>query len=145
MYKKLGVDALYLPFRVPRGQLPQALEAYDRIPVRGYSVTIPHKEAAAALARESEPNVQFTGSANTLVRRDDGKFTAANTDFAAIIDSLVWAPSERLARKRTLRGESSSRTTRPLRSSRFSAVISVVYAGTGSPNNSCSWRALTAP
>lgn len=95
MYKKLGVDALYLPFRVPRGQLPQALEAYDRIPVRGYSVTIPHKEAAAALARESEPNVQFTGSANTLVRRDDGKFTAANTDFAAIIDSLKEFLAER--------------------------------------------------
>src|SRR5262249_53552495 len=35
-----------------------------------------------------EPNVQVTGSANTLVRRDDGKFSAANTDFAAAIDSM---------------------------------------------------------
>ena len=47
MYKKLGVNALYLPFRVPRGQLPTAVEAYEQIPVHGYSVTIPHKEAAA--------------------------------------------------------------------------------------------------
>lgn len=88
MYKKLGVDALYLPFRVPRGQLPAALKAYDEIPVHGYSVTIPHKEAAATLARESEPNVQSTGSANTLVRRDDGHFVAANSDFTAAVDSL---------------------------------------------------------
>ena len=95
MYKKLGVDALYLPFRVPRGQLPQALEAYEQIPVHGYSVTIPHKEAAAALARETEPNVHATGSANTLVRRDDGKFSAANTDFAAATDSLRAHLSER--------------------------------------------------
>jgi 3-dehydroquinate dehydratase/shikimate dehydrogenase len=88
MYRRLGADALYLPFRVPRGQLPQALEAYEQIPVHGYSVTIPHKEAAASLAREGEPTVQVTQSANTLVRRDDGKFAAANSDFTAAIDSL---------------------------------------------------------
>ncbi len=95
MYKKLGVNALYLPFRVPRGQLTNALEAYEPIPVYGYSVTIPHKEAAANLARESEPNVQVTGSANTLVRRDDGKFVGANTDFAAATDSLKAHLAER--------------------------------------------------
>ena len=39
--------------------------------------------------------MQVTGSANTLVRRDDGKFTAANTDFAAAIDSLKAHLSER--------------------------------------------------
>lgn len=95
VYQKLGVDALYLPFRVPRGQLPQAIETYEQIPVSGYSVTIPHKEVAAGLARESEPNVQTTGSANTLVRRDDGKFTAANTDFAAAADALKAHLAER--------------------------------------------------
>ncbi|MDY3557929.1 shikimate dehydrogenase [Gemmata sp. JC673] len=88
MYRKLGVNALYLPFQVPRGQLSQALEVYGQIPVRGYSVTIPHKEAAAILAKEAEPTVPFTGSANTLVRRDDGAFAAANTDLGAILDSL---------------------------------------------------------
>jgi 3-dehydroquinate dehydratase/shikimate dehydrogenase len=95
IYKKLGVNALYLPFRVPRGQLVPALAAYEHIPVHGYSVTIPHKEAAASLARETEPNVQVTGSANTLVRRDDGKFSAANTDFNAAIDSLKAHLAER--------------------------------------------------
>jgi 3-dehydroquinate dehydratase/shikimate dehydrogenase len=88
MYKKLGVNALYLPFRVPRGQLPTAIAAYDQFPIHGYSVTIPHKETAATLAREVEPNVQVAGSANTLVRRDDGNFIAANTDYGAAIDSL---------------------------------------------------------
>jgi 3-dehydroquinate dehydratase/shikimate dehydrogenase len=95
MYKKLGVNALYLPFRVPRGQLPGALGAYEPIPVHGYSVTIPHKEAAVALARESELNVQITGSANTLVRRDDGQFIAANTDYAAAAEALKAHLAER--------------------------------------------------
>ncbi len=88
LYRKLGVNALYLPFRVPRPLFPQAIAAYDSIPVRGYSVTIPHKEAAAQLAREKELQVEVTGAANTLVRLPDGKFSAANTDYMAAIDSL---------------------------------------------------------
>jgi 3-dehydroquinate dehydratase/shikimate dehydrogenase len=88
MYKRLGVNALYLPFRVPRGMLREAVAAYDNIPVDGYSVTIPHKEAAALLARDKEPDVDVTGAANTLVRLGGGKFAAANTDFAASVDSL---------------------------------------------------------
>ena len=98
VYKKLGLNALYLPFRVPRGQMSAALAAYASIPVEGYSVTIPHKEAAAGLARESEPNVPETGSANTLVRRDDGQFFAANTDFAAAGESIKAFLAERQRR-----------------------------------------------
>ena len=88
MLQRMKVNAIYLPFRVPRGQFPEAVEEYEEIPVHGYSVTIPHKEAAAQLAREKEPNVERIGAANTLVRRDDGKFSAANTDYTAAIDSL---------------------------------------------------------
>ncbi|MBX9623520.1 MAG: shikimate dehydrogenase [Gemmataceae bacterium] len=88
LYRRLGVDAVYLPFRIPRGQFPQAVEDYAEIPVHGYSVTIPHKEAAAGLAREKAAAVEATGAANTLVLRDDGKFVAANTDYAAAVDAL---------------------------------------------------------
>lgn len=88
MYRRLGADALYLPFRVPRGALPPAAEAYAGIPVSGYSVTIPHKEAAAELAREKDLEVQVTGAANTLVRLADGTFRAANTDQSAAVESV---------------------------------------------------------
>ncbi len=88
VYRRLKLNAIYLPFRVPRGQFPQAVEEYGQIPVEGYSVTIPHKEAAAAVAREKEPTVELTGAANTLVRLPDGKFSAANTDYTAAIESL---------------------------------------------------------
>jgi 3-dehydroquinate dehydratase/shikimate dehydrogenase len=88
LFQRLKVNAVYLPFRVPRGQLPLAVEEYDHIPVDGYSVTIPHKEAAAQSAREKEPNVEVTRAANTLVRRDEKVFAAANTDYTAAVDSL---------------------------------------------------------
>src|SRR5207248_977117 len=36
LFQRLKVNAVYLPFRVPRGQLPQALDEYNHIPVAGY-------------------------------------------------------------------------------------------------------------
>jgi 3-dehydroquinate dehydratase/shikimate dehydrogenase len=95
LFQRMKVNAIYLPFRVQRGQFPQAVEAYNTIPVDGYSVTIPHKEAAAQVAREAELNVQVTKAANTLVRRDDGTFYAANTDYTAAIESLKAHLAER--------------------------------------------------
>lgn len=82
------VDAIYIPFRVPRGGLSEAVNAYRDIPVQGYSVTIPHKEDAVALATEADPNVKLAQAANTLVRREDGRFFGANTDFTAAVESL---------------------------------------------------------
>src|SRR5262249_15238722 len=43
-FRHLGINAVYLPFRVPRGELAAFLKAYEQVPVQGYSVTIPHKE-----------------------------------------------------------------------------------------------------
>ena len=83
----LGIARLYLPFRIPKGQLQAYLDAYDAVPVKGYSVTIPHKEAAAAAARLRDDTVERTHAANTLVRAERG-FTAANTDYQSALESL---------------------------------------------------------
>ena len=72
MFRQTGINAVYLPFRVPRGELAESVQAFDAVPVSGYSVTIPHKEAAAALAVAADDRVGETGAANTLVQRPDG-------------------------------------------------------------------------
>ena len=82
------VNAVYVPFRVPDGQLHDAVAAMKAVPVGGYSVTIPHKEAAANEAAEVDPLVSTTDAANTLVARPDGSFFAANTDYPAAVESL---------------------------------------------------------
>lgn len=87
VYRINSMNALYLPFRIPRGELQPTLKAYEAIPVHGYSVTIPHKEGAAALAGSIDDHVKSTGAANTLVRKSDG-FHAWNTDFDAASDCL---------------------------------------------------------
>jgi 3-dehydroquinate dehydratase/shikimate dehydrogenase len=86
--KHLGLPGVYLPFRVPRGDLAAFLKAFDRLPVRGYSVTIPHKEAAVTLARRSDELVGRIQAANTLIREADG-WSAYNTDAQAALESLL--------------------------------------------------------
>ena len=87
MFRRIGMNAVYLPFRVPRGELGDSLQAFGAIPVDGYSVTIPHKEQAAAISVTSDDRVKETGAANTLVKRHDG-FHAFNTDYEAALEGL---------------------------------------------------------
>lgn len=86
-FVKQGKNAVYLPFRVPRGELPAFVNDFEVLPVTGYSVTIPHKEAAAKVAAIKDPAVERIGAANTLVRTADG-WHAYNTDAQAAIDSI---------------------------------------------------------
>ncbi len=86
-FRAAGLNAIYIPFRVARADLSTFLKDFDRIPVRGYSVTIPHKEAVVALSSRQEEAVAQTQAANTLVRADDG-LHAYNTDFAGVLETL---------------------------------------------------------
>jgi 3-dehydroquinate dehydratase / shikimate dehydrogenase len=87
MFRSSGINAVYLPFRVPRGELALTIESFNDVPIKGYSVTIPHKEGAAALAAESDVRVKESGAANTLIRKERG-FKAWNTDYQAALESV---------------------------------------------------------
>ncbi len=89
VFRRIGINAVYIPFRVPRDTLEGFLAYFDRIPVHGYSVTIPHKEAAAELVKHRDETVERTNSANTLIRNEAGIFTAYNTDYQAVLDTLL--------------------------------------------------------
>jgi 3-dehydroquinate dehydratase/shikimate dehydrogenase len=86
--KECGINGVYLPFRVPQGELPEFLDTYERFGVRGYSVTIPHKEAALAASKHPDAAASLVGAANTLTRAQDG-YVAWNTDYQAARDSLM--------------------------------------------------------
>lgn len=88
LFRKLNLNALYLPLRVAAPELTDFINAFQALPVHGYSVTIPHKEAAAALASECDETVVETKAANTLIWREEGGFTAHNTDYAAAQTAL---------------------------------------------------------
>jgi len=88
MLLRTRTNAIYLPLFVPKDSLAQAVKAFDALPIRGYSVTIPHKEDAAKLAKDSDAFTQTSSAANTLVRKPDGTFSAFNTDHTAAIETL---------------------------------------------------------
>ena len=83
-----GLNAVYLPMRVPAEELDDTLEAYAWLDVRGYSVTIPHKERALHLANFRDDIVDDIGAANTLFRDNRNNWYAANTDFDAALSSI---------------------------------------------------------
>ncbi len=83
-----GLNAVYLPLRIPAGALAPTLDAFGALDIRGYSVTIPHKQAAAEYAQQHDPLVKETGAANTLYLDASRRWCAANTDFEAALASL---------------------------------------------------------
>ena len=82
-----GIDAVYLPFRVPAEQIDEFIEHADRWPLSGLSVTIPHKEAVLKHAAKKDGLVESIGAANTLAFGTDG-LEAFNTDATAAVESL---------------------------------------------------------
>jgi 3-dehydroquinate dehydratase/shikimate dehydrogenase len=82
-----GVDAVYVPFRVPFDTLGQFMEDVPRLGIRGLSVTIPHKEAVAKYLTKVDPAVKGIGAVNTMLFRDD-EVLGYNTDYKAAMDCL---------------------------------------------------------
>jgi 3-dehydroquinate dehydratase/shikimate dehydrogenase len=85
-----GIDAVYVPFRVPAEQIDEFLSAASRWPLSGLSVTIPHKESVLRHATAVDGLVQAIGAANTLSFTPAG-IEAANTDATAAVESLAAA------------------------------------------------------
>jgi len=90
-FDAVGVNAVYLPFRVPAHGLKKTLQAFEWLGINGYSVTIPHKESVLDLATVRDATVEQLGAANTLCRSGDQGWTASNTDMPAAIAALKLA------------------------------------------------------
>jgi shikimate dehydrogenase len=59
----------------------------------GANVTIPHKQAALALADQATASARTIGAANTLTFAGDGGIAADNTDAPALLDALPFTPA----------------------------------------------------
>ena len=83
-----GIDATYKAMQVPEGELEEALATLTRQGARGLNITLPHKQAALALAEEKGDLARRIGAANTLTRTDSGGWRADNTDAPGFIHTL---------------------------------------------------------
>ena len=87
-FARLGIDYLYVPFRVRKGELSQAIEGMRALNIKGLNVTIPHKVAVIPLLDKLDPLVEGIGAVNTIVN-DDGVLTGYNTDATGFLQALL--------------------------------------------------------
>src|SRR5579863_6699753 len=85
-------DAVYLPFLVQPGRLKDFMLLAGRLPLTGFSVTIPHKQKILRYLDQVDPAARRIGAVNTVWRKA-GKWRGANTAAAG-----VTAPLERHVR-----------------------------------------------
>ena len=80
MFRKNGVNAVYLSFPTPEEQLETFL-AFARIHMGGFNVTIPYKEKIMPYLEKTDRFAELCGAVNT-VKVENGKFYGYNTDGA---------------------------------------------------------------
>jgi shikimate dehydrogenase len=82
-----GIMGHYVPLHVAPENLANTLKSMPNMGFVGCNVTIPHKEAALALAQHVTDTARRIGAANTLVFKD-GEIYADNTDGIGFIENL---------------------------------------------------------
>lgn len=77
------VDGLYLPFLVAPLQLKDFFVLAEKLPLQGFSVTIPHKQRILRYLDAVDPLSKRIGAVNTVWRKA-GKWRGTNTDAAGV-------------------------------------------------------------
>ncbi|MEO6861663.1 MAG: shikimate dehydrogenase [Microcoleus sp.] len=88
----LGVDFVYLPFPVKPEDLKAALAGFAAIDLRGFSITIPHKQAILPLLAEVSPIARAIGAVNTVYRTNKC-WCGTNTDVEGFLAPLQTPPT----------------------------------------------------
>lgn len=103
-FEDSGLDAVYVPFRVPADNLDQFIQDATRFGVKGLSVTIPHKEAIARHLTKVDPAVKSIAAVNT-VAFDGSERVGYNTDYNSAMDCLEHNMGEIGAKPSPLNGK----------------------------------------
>ncbi len=84
-FAALGMDAVYLPFLVD--EPAPFLKAAETLDIRGFSVTIPHKQAVIPLLERRDRFVESAGACNTVMKSPTG-WSGFNTDSEGFLSPL---------------------------------------------------------
>jgi shikimate dehydrogenase len=87
-FQKLGLDYLYVAFRVGQKEIGNAVAAMRALNIRGLNVTIPHKTAVIPFLDKLDPMAERIGAVNTIVN-DEGVLVGYNTDAAGFLQAIL--------------------------------------------------------
>jgi len=94
-------DAVYVPFEVE--DTAEFLQEFKKLGIKGYSVTVPHKEAIIGELFSVDEMARKIGAVNTVFQKD-GELAGTNTDWEAAITPLEEAARCKLGSSQGLRG-----------------------------------------
>ncbi|HWC95449.1 MAG TPA: shikimate dehydrogenase [Candidatus Sulfopaludibacter sp.] len=87
-FQSRRMDAVYLPFLVAPACLRDFFSMAAKLPLSGFSVTIPHKQKIIRYLDVVDPLAKRIGAVNTVWRKA-GKWRGANTDAAGVTGPLM--------------------------------------------------------
>jgi len=87
-FRKMGLDYIYLPFRVRQEELNQAVNGMRALNIRGLNITLPHKVSIIPLLDKLDLLAKEIGAVNTIVN-NDGILTGYNTDAYGALQALL--------------------------------------------------------
>ncbi len=82
------MDYLYLPFDVTKSNLKGAIRGMSILGVKGFNVTIPHKENILDMLDNISEEASIVGAVNTVVN-DHGELNGYNTDVHGVTGTLM--------------------------------------------------------
>jgi 3-dehydroquinate dehydratase/shikimate dehydrogenase len=87
-FRAVGQNKVMVPILMPGGRLKASLDDVAWLGIKGYSITIPHKQAVLSLLTQADGAVDRTGACNTMIVKEDGTKVGYNSDYRAAMDSL---------------------------------------------------------
>jgi 3-dehydroquinate dehydratase/shikimate dehydrogenase len=85
-FRRENLNAVYLSLHAKTIQ--DLMRCVRDIPIHGFSVTMPYKEAILRFLDKTDPITQKVGACNTVIRSQDGNLYGFNTDVAGVIRPL---------------------------------------------------------
>ena len=86
--QKLGLDYLYVAFKVLQDDLLNAINGIKSLNIKGASVTIPHKISVMKYLDKIEPMAKKIGAINTI-KNENGILIGRNTDGEGFLNSII--------------------------------------------------------
>ncbi|MBA7629478.1 Shikimate dehydrogenase (NADP(+)) [subsurface metagenome] len=87
-FNELGLDYIYVAFRVPREELGKAIAGMRALSITGLNVTIPHKVSVIPYLDKLDPLAEKIGAVNTIAN-NNGVLTGYNTDASGFLQALL--------------------------------------------------------
>ncbi len=86
-FRSLGMDLVYVAFRVRRDELARAMDGFRALGILGVNVTRPHKTSVMRLLDRIERDAREIGAVNTIANTN-ATLRGYNTDGQAALDVL---------------------------------------------------------